>query len=38
LTLHAPVGRTMAIAMKNPTEALEGAIQQVESLTFGASL
>jgi hypothetical protein len=32
---HAPVGRTMAIAMQSPTEALEGAIQQVESLTFG---
>ena len=25
----------MAIAMKSPTEALEGAVQQVQSMTFG---
>jgi hypothetical protein len=31
----AAVGRFMPIAMKNPTEPLEGAMQQVQSLTFG---
>jgi hypothetical protein len=29
------VGRFMPIAMKSPTEALDGAVQQVQSLAFG---
>ena len=31
----ADVGRSMAIAMKNDTEPLDGAVHQVDSLTFG---